>query len=602
MKRLLAVFLLLALLTGCGTNGTNDTGATGESGTSGQSQGNSGQPQTETLPFSGRDQDASWEEGETVSIVLEGDTATADSDGVRIEGSLVTITRDGTYLLTGTLEDGMVVVDVPETAKPQLVFQNAHISSATSAPLYILEGDKVFLTLAPDSENSLTSGESFVAVDDNNIDGALFSKQDLTINGTGSLTVTAPAGHGIVCKDDLTITGGNLTLTSASHGLDVNDSVAMGGGSLTVNAGKDGIHCENSDDAQLGWIWLTEGVLKLEAQGDGISAGAWFQADGGTVDILAGGGSVNGTKASSGFYGGFGGGPGGPPGWGGEFQTQEEENAISMKGIKTQSQLQITGGSFSIDAADDALHSNTDVVISGGTFTLATGDDGVHGEETLTITDGQMVVTESYEGLEALEITISGGQLTLHASDDGINAAGGTDDSGNGGRDGMFGGGFGGPGGMGGGPGGMGSAGNGAIVISGGTIFIHASGDGLDANGSLTISGGLVQVANPAAGDTSVLDSDLSPVITGGTFLGSGSTTMMAQSFSTESTQGVLACTIGNQSGGSQLMVTDPAGETVISLVLPYDSVLVILSSPDLVKGETYTLTIGDISGTLTAA
>lgn len=158
-------------------------------------------------------------------------------------------------MISGTLDDGMLVVDASDTAKVQLVFDGVQISSGTSAALYVLEADKVFLTLAEGTENALSNGGEFVAVDDNNIDGALFSKQDLTVNGAGSLTVTSPAGHGIVCKDDLVITGGVYIVYAAGHGIDVNDSIRIADAKLTVDAGKDGIHAENNDDSSA-WVCL----------------------------------------------------------------------------------------------------------------------------------------------------------------------------------------------------------------------------------------------------------------------------------------------------------------------------------------------------------
>ena len=153
------------------------------------------------------------------------------------------LTAETTYIISGTLTDGMLVVNAPEKAKLQIVFDGVSITSATSAALYILEADKVVVTLANGTQNTLQNGGKFEAIDDNNIDGAVFSKQDLTFNGSGSLTVSSPVGHGIVCKDDLVFTGGSYTVNSASHGLDANDSVRITGETnLAIDAGKDGIH------------------------------------------------------------------------------------------------------------------------------------------------------------------------------------------------------------------------------------------------------------------------------------------------------------------------------------------------------------------------
>ncbi len=254
----------------------------------------------------------------------------------------------------------------------------------------------------------------------------------------------------------------------------------------------------------------------------------------------------------------------------------------------------ISSGTFTIDSADDAVHSDASVTINGGTFAIASGDDAVHAEDTLTITAGSMNITESYEGLEALHVAVMGGDLRLVASDDGLNAAGGTDASGTtGGRDGRFGGG---PGGM----GGMSSSANGSIEISGGNLYINASGDGIDANGSLTISGGYTVVVGPTQGDTATLDYDTSAVITGGTFIGTGAAGM-AQSFS-DAQQGVIAVRVGNQSAGTMITLKDQNGSTILTHTPELSFAVVILSSPDIVSGETYTIEAGSTSGEFQAS
>ena len=248
----------------------------------------------------------------------------------------------------------------------------------------------------------------------NNIDGALFSKQDLTLNGSGSLTVTSSAGHGIVCKDDLVVTGGTYVVNSASHGLDANDSVRIAEAALTIDAGKDAIHCENSEDAAKGFIYISGGTIKAEAEGDGIAASAYMQIADGTIDLLVGGGSENGSKAHSDNFGGFmgGGHGGGRPGQMGSNDSQStttEENSTSMKGLKAANGMLISGGNITVNSADDAIHSDVSLTINGGTFALASGDDAVHAEDTLTVTAGKIDISESYEGLEALHIDVQGG-------------------------------------------------------------------------------------------------------------------------------------------------------------------------------------------------
>lgn len=616
---LLVIALMCSMLTGCKkSNSGNETGNqnssddTDTSGTSDTS-GSIADPievdfsQTDADMFTKRDLETDYEEKDSILIQLNGSSATASSNSVQISGTTITITEDATYIISGTLDDGMIIVNAPDTAKMQIVFKGVNINCKTSAPLYILEADKVFLTLADGTENTLSNGGTFTAIDENNIDAAIFSKQDLTINGSGSLAVTSPAGHGIVSKDDLVITGGTYTVASASHGLDANDSVRIANASIAVDAGKDGIHAENTEDASLGFVYISSGDIKIEAEGDGIRAGAYMQVENGTINVLAGGGSENGSKSSSDFYGGFRG--GGRPGEVPPSTTTTDDNSTSMKGMKATGSIHISNGAITINSADDAIHSNTSVTVNGGTFELASGDDGIHADETLTITAGAINITESYEGLEALNVDVQGGDIKLVATDDGINAAGGTDSSGTtGGRDGMFGdhgGDRGGDrggnrgGGPGGGHGGMGGgmspSSNGSIVISGGNVYVKASGDGIDANGTLTITGGYIVVVGPTQGDTATLDYDVSGTITGGTFIGTGAS-HMAQSLSS-SEQGVIAITVGNQSAGTKITLTDKNGNTVISHTPELPFQVVILSSPDIVSGETYTVAVGSTSG-----
>ena len=542
--------------------------------------------------FTDRDNNPNYDAASAVKITLSGSSAKATSKSVKISGSTVKITEAATYIISGTLDNGMLVVDAPKDAKVQIVLGGASITSKTYAPLLLLQADKVFVTLASGTENTLTAGDSFTAIDDIDIDGTVFAKTDLTFNGSGSLTVTSPGGHGIVCKDDLVFTGGNFAISSAAHAIDANDSVRISDAVITADAGKDGIHAENSEDTSLGYVYISGGLFKMEAEGDGISTGSSLQITGGTFDITAGGGSQNGDKQNSGGYGDFGGGfPGGgmrPQRPRGSYNTTttaaDTTDSTSMKGLKAGTELNISGGAFNINSADDGVHSNGSLTLENGNLTIATGDDGFHAESNLEITGGAVLITESYEGLEALHIKVLGGDITLTATDDGLNAAGGVDQSGAGGRDnGMF-------GGMPGGFGGM-SSGNGSIVISGGKLNVTASGDGIDANGTLEITGGYTTVCGPTQGDTATLDFDKTGVITGGTFIGTGAAGM-AQTFS-DSEQGVIFVRTGSIVANPRIALADGNGNVLLAHTPALGYNVVILSSPDLQKGQTYTLTVG---------
>lgn len=602
-KKTLALFLAMMLLfMGCG----KDSSSTEEKKDTENNSTTSVIDEAEM--FTERDYKTEYDESKSVSIELNGSSVKCDSDAVTISGTTITISEEGTYIFSGTLDDGQIYVDAEDTDKLQILLNGASITSATSAPLYILEADKVFVTLAEGTENALTNGGTFTAIDDNNIDGAVFSKQDLTFNGSGSLTITSPAGHGVVCKDDLVFTGGTYTVNSASHGLDANDSVRITKADITMTSGKDGIHAENTDDTSLGFVYMADGTLNVSAQGDGMSAGAHMHIKDGDFDIVSGGGSENAEKETSDSWGDFMGGGvhggmgGGRPGMGRtkpqsmqEYETQssasDSEDGTSIKGMKAAGDLVIAGGTFKIDSADDAVHSNASISVNGGTFEILSGDDGFHADETLAICDGTINIAESYEGLEALDIKVSGGNIKLVASDDGLNAAGGNDSSGTAGpRGGDQ---FGGRGGMG-GPGGMSSSSNGSIVISGGQLHVNASGDGIDANGTLEITGGYTVVVGPTQGDTATLDYDASAVMKGGTFIGTGASGM-AQTFS-DSEQGIIGVGVGNQPAGTKIELLDGDGNVIISHEPELSFAVVILSSPDMEKGESYMLNIGNLS------
>jgi len=591
-RPMLALLSALVLLCGCSAQPVQETTVPTEA--------------TQSAPsefFTDRDYRTDYTEDTAATIFLTGDSAACDSNAVTVSGSTITIADEGTYLLSGTLDDGRIIVSADKQDKVQLVLNGVTLHSQTSAPIYVLQADKVFLTLAEASVNTLSNGGSFTAIDENNIDAVIFSKEDLTLNGNGSLTVISPAGHGIVSKDSLTVTGGNYTVSCSSHGFSGKDSICIANGAITVEAGKDGIHAENDEDTALGYVYIENGSFDITAEGDGISAGAWMQLQNGSFTVLSGGGSVNAQQQTSDNWGGMPGGPGGMMGGpggmmggpggrpggpnSGSNDTAATEDSTSIKAVKAGGDLVINGGSFTLDAADDALHSNANLTVNAGSFAIATGDDGFHADEALTVNGGTVSITKSYEGLEGLSIRICGGDLRIVSSDDGLNAAGGTDQSGFGGFRGndMF---------------AASGSSDSFIDISGGNLYINASGDGIDSNGTLEISGGSVTVCGPTQGDTAVLDYDSSGTITGGSFIGTGSY-MMAQTFS-QSSQGVISLSVGNQSAGTQITLTDAKGNPILSYTPELSFAIVILSTPEMVKGESYTVTVGSASGEFAAS
>ena len=487
-----AALCIAMLLSGCRSNEAASPPSTAD--TSGETKSTDSASDVWTTDagslFSDRDMIQGYDENETenVTVQLTGDTVVCSSDAVRIDGGRITLLDEGVYLFSGTLTDGQIIVNADSTDKVQIVLDGADITSASSAAVYCLEADKVFLTMAESQENILSNGGTFTAIDDNNIDAVIFSKTDLTLNGTGSLTVNSPAGHGIVSKDELTITGGSYTVTAARHGFAGKDSVAVADGNFTITSGKDGIHAENADDPSLGSLYIADGSFTIDAQGDAISAGGNLQIEGGSYVLTAGGGSAAGTmKAGDTMQPGF-----------REFSpsqtysdtSDDTENTASCKGIKADGTLTVSSGTFMLDTADDAVHGGSDITIFGGEWTIRTGDDGIHADAAIVIQAGIFAISYCYEGVEGLSVTIDGGTLNITACDDGINAAGGTDSSG-------INYGFG-------KPDQFAADENCFVTINGGDITIVSDGDSIDSNGDLTVNGGTLNLTCSGNGNTAI--------------------------------------------------------------------------------------------------
>lgn len=489
------------LLTGCGAAQTTEesvtdiaqestaasevTDADSISGQSTSSQGTSGTDRnasdqttavtstnTTSLPeaadmFTDRDKEVGYDESSDILIQLNGTSASSEADSVQIEGSTVTITDEGTYILSGILENGSIVIEAEDSDKIHLVFNGLSISNASSAALYVKQADKVFVTLAPATENTLSTTGEFAAIDDNNIDSVIFSKDDLTLNGAGSLSISCDYGHGIVSKDDLVITGGTYDMDVSGHGLSGKDSVRILDGTFTITAGEDAIHGDNDEDDTLGYVY-------------------------------------------------------------------------------------VAGGTFEINAGDDGMHASFAMVIDGGNINIA----------------------ESYEGIEGKSIDINGGSISLKSSDDGLNAAGGNDGSG------MAGDWF-------------SASGDNYIRITGGTLYVNASGDGIDSNGSLYVSGGETYVSGPSNSGNGSLDYNGEAQITGGIFVAAGASGM-AQNFGSSSTQGAMLVDLSSfQNAGTIVELTDAQGNVLAGFTAQNSYSCVVVSCPEIAEGSTYTLQAG---------
>lgn len=661
---IMAVLISMSLLTtGCAGNDSADESenkANNEETTTGEQQENSeGESVSETKEhatestvtltegkYSEEKLDDTWDEDEAVKVQLNGESISTDtSEGIDTDGSTVTITGEGTYLFTGELEDGQIIVDTDKDNFVKLVFSGVNISCSDTAPVYIKSGNTI-ITLAAGTENTVTDGESYVYEEDGEDEpgATIFSKDDLTFNGTGSLIVNANYNNGIQSKDDLKFVDGTYVITAKDDGMVGKDSVSVKNGDFTIQSGGDGIKSTNMEETDKGYILLENGTFQIISDGDAIQAETLLRINDGSFDIVSGGG----VESADSSYG----------------NRTDSTNDISTKGLKSYVELIIAGGEYSMDTYDDGVHSGKNVQIDDGNFVIKSGDDGVHAEEKLLINSGDIDIQQSYEGLEGFEIVINDGDIRVVSKDDGINAAGGdsaeqvngngdfqkddrmmrehmpADDSGEaskampsdvseemkkempsgmpedmaegmqekpegmekteenmkGGMRGNMGGGM--RGNMG---GGMPGEDQGAsLTINGGTIYVNAEGDGLDANGDILMTGGDVTVHGPTNGGNGTLDFGGTCKIDGGIFRGVGSVGM-AQNPDEDSQQPTIVWNIGQTlETGTSILLKDSTGKQMDEIITEKSVQWYAISSPELTKGEAYTISVGDLEKEVT--
>ncbi|ASA24748.1 carbohydrate-binding domain-containing protein [Paenibacillus donghaensis] len=559
------------------------------------------------VTFDEEDTLTTWSADNSTTIALNGTSATISGSGAEAKAGLVTINAAGTYVLSGKLTDGQLVVNVQDKGTVHLVFNGVDIQDSDSAPVYIKQAGKVILTLQEGTENTLTDGANYVFEDaaSDEPGAALFSKADLTINGTGKLTVNASYKDGITSKDDLKIMSGTIEVHAADDGIIGRDMVAVQEGTITITADGDGIKSTNDEDAAKGFVAIAAGTFDIKAGNDGIQAETALLTDGGTYTIVSGGGNANGGVKTE-DRGGMSAPPGGwtqgtvpaaPSGTaattdatadavadaaateaGADEAAAAETESTSAKGLKAGGNMTVNSGSFTIDAADDAVHSNSNVTITGGELTLASGDDGIHAEATVTIASGKIEITKSYEGIEGANIIVSGGETKVVASDDGVNVSGGNEQS------------------AGGAQGQSTDTAAHVLTISGGDLTVDATGDGLDSNGSIVMTGGNVIANGPTNGGNGTLDYDGTFELSGGYLVAAGSSGM-AQAPSEDSSQYSLLMTYtAAQEAGTLVHLEDNEGNTLLTFAPSKTYQTVAISSPELKEGATYTLYTGGTS------
>jgi len=504
--------------------------------------------------------DYTWDTSAYASITLNGTSITVSPENAAaISGTKVTIYKAGTYKISGSLTNGQVIVNSQDDANVRLILSGAVINCPNSAPIYIQDAQKTIINLADGTENSLTDGTSYVTVD-GEPNAALFSNSSLSFFGEGALSVTANYNDGISSDDGLIIKSGTISVTSADDGIRGKDYLIIRNGNITIKSVGDGLKSDNETNTTLGYITIDSAVLNVDATaGDGISAQT-------NLSIADGSFTIN-----TGTYAGKGVGDLTPPTPGGGT-TGGYTGAISEKALKGLTGISIAKGTFSLKAADDAIHSNEAVTIDNGTFSIASGDDAIHADAAVTINGGVLNVTTSYEGIESASITFNNGSLNLVTTDDGFNAT-------------------------------MGSAvenNDGSMAkVNGGYVLINSStGDGFDSNGNATIYGGTVIVHGPKSSPEVGFDINGTFNIAGGLFIASGPNSgNMIEAPATSSAQYSVKATISATLSTSTIFnIQDASGNSLVTFKPLRTAYYIVFSSSSLTNGSTYSIYTGGSS------
>ena len=493
---------------------------------------------------------------------ITGEFSITSTDGSTItqNDSVYTITQAGEYTVTGLLSEGQIVVNADDNAEITIVLNGTSITCSNGSPIYIKNADNVKIKSEENTYNCIVDARA--EADDNpdnssseNGNAAIYAACDLKLVGKGALSVTGNYNNGIQSKDDISIKNVTIKVNAVNNAIKGNDEVAIESGEIIAISRKgDGIKTSNSSlsnkGKQKGNVIISGGNIDIYAACDGIDAAYGVDVSGdGNLNIYTdtysnyseavaadnSGSSassvgtppdmnntqnngnmgnppdMNNSSSNPGMKGNFGGGNRAANGMPGNNSSgNSSKKSYSTKGIKAESEINISGAAINISSTDDGIHANSDsgvletgedgkgiISISGGTITISTGDDGIHADKELNITDGYINVLTSYEGLEAITINISGGQSFVYAADDGINACTGDGTS------------------------------TPLINITGGYVDVTTGSgdtDGIDSNGSYTQSGGMVFVkGGSSSGQVSgSIDVDGNITITGGTCVALG--------------------------------------------------------------------------------
>ncbi|MFC2362286.1 MAG: carbohydrate-binding domain-containing protein [Rothia dentocariosa] len=483
------------------------------------------------------EQDLSWDTSSETAIDLSNPTAT---DGVTVEDDTLTITKAGTYKLSGEYQ-GQIKVETADSDAVRLVLDNANITNSSGAALNVVNADEVILYSASGTTNTISDGADYTATGEDDPDAVVYSKADLTIAGEGTLKVNGNHEDGIHTNDGLVIASGTLEVNAANTGIKGKDYVDILGGTINVTAQQDGIKSTNDTDEGKGWTRLSNGTVTVNAGDDGFKASRVVEISGGSLTV-----------------------------------EQSDE------GIEAQ-YINISGGDVNVTSADDGMNASLKTSDSESTDSSANTSDTANQQQG-SLPGGQQNGTSNQQQQGTGQPPQGQPPAMSGTSQDGTSQNGttGTGQQGTGQPP---------QGGMPGGGGGTFEVIDAAINVSGGNITVNAEGDGIDSNGVTTLSGGTLIVNGPSQGGNAALDTNGDLLLNGATVL-SGSTADMFEAPSTNSTSGYLKLT--NSSGfeqGSTVQVADSSGKVVANYKVTKSNVqLVLVSSSSIVKGQSYTV------------
>ena len=318
---------------------------------------------------------------------LEQTADTSEAKSITVaDNKTIDISSEGVYTISGSAENCTVRIDADETAKVQLVLDGVDIENEDSPAIYVLSADKVFITTT-DSENTLTVSGQFTSDGENNTDAVIYFKDDIVLNGTGTLSITSNYGNGITCKDDMKITGGTYDVRSALDAFEANDTISVCGGDFNISTNKDGFHCEN-DEAE-GTVTISGGTFTISGASDGIQACAVLQIDGGVFDITA----AEGLEATYIVIND------------GDITISASDDGINASAASAACETAVVfnGGNINVSVGQgdtDAVDSNGSVYVNGGTISITAQMSSFDYDGTAEFNGGTIIIN----GQEVSEI------------------------------------------------------------------------------------------------------------------------------------------------------------------------------------------------------